>query len=58
MVLTSSYPHVINSLNGPTAPKHTFLVFYSSIDPKTGTMWCPVRVRASGLADDPRIAET
>ncbi|ORY34598.1 hypothetical protein BCR39DRAFT_513556 [Naematelia encephala] len=33
------YPHVFNSLNGPTAPAQTYLVFYSSV--VDGRMWCP-----------------
>ncbi|OCF34351.1 hypothetical protein I317_05528 [Kwoniella heveanensis CBS 569] len=33
------YPHVMNSLNGPTAPEKTFLVFYSNV--VNGQMWCP-----------------
>ncbi|ORX37582.1 thioredoxin-like protein [Kockovaella imperatae] len=33
------YPHVLNSLNGPTAPKYTYLIFYSSF--VDGQMWCP-----------------
>ena len=39
---THSYPHVMNQLNGPTAPKYTFLVFYASV--VDGQMWCPVRL--------------
>ncbi|WVR07957.1 hypothetical protein IAU60_005000 [Kwoniella sp. DSM 27419] len=33
------YPHVMNSINGPTAPAKTFLVFYSDV--VDGRMWCP-----------------
>ncbi|RXK39709.1 hypothetical protein M231_03064 [Tremella mesenterica] len=29
----------MNSLNGPTSPKYTFLIFYSSVI--NGQMWCP-----------------
>jgi hypothetical protein len=36
----SSYPHVMNSIAGPDAPKYTFLIFYSSV--VNGQMWCPV----------------
>ncbi|KAI9638780.1 uncharacterized protein MKK02DRAFT_41807 [Dioszegia hungarica] len=39
------YPHVLNQLGGPTAPKYTYLIFYSSIvDGPNGQpkqMWCP-----------------
>jgi hypothetical protein len=38
--LMRRYPHVMNGLNGPTAPKYTYLVFYSSV--VNGKMWCPV----------------
>jgi hypothetical protein len=30
----------MNGINGPTAPKYTYLVFYSSV--VNGKMWCPV----------------
>lgn len=41
----SSYPHIMNGLNGPTAPKYTFLIFYASI--VDGQMWCPVSLLLS-----------
>jgi hypothetical protein len=34
------YPHVLNSINSPAAPRYTFMVFYSSV--VGGQMWCPV----------------
>lgn len=34
------YPHVMNGINGPTAPQYTYLVFYSNV--VDGQMWCPV----------------
>ena len=39
----TSYPHVMNALGGPSAPKHTFLVFYSNV--VNGKMWCPVSLQ-------------
>ncbi len=38
------YPHVANSLDARDAPQPSFLIFYSSIDPASGKMWCPVRI--------------
>ncbi|KAK4689881.1 hypothetical protein P7C73_g247, partial [Tremellales sp. Uapishka_1] len=38
-LLATPYPHVMNGLNGPTAPKYTFLIFYSNV--VDGKMWCP-----------------
>ncbi|KAK1923689.1 hypothetical protein DB88DRAFT_492069 [Papiliotrema laurentii] len=38
-IFPTPYPHVLNALNGPSAPKHTFLVFYSNVE--DGQMWCP-----------------
>jgi hypothetical protein len=40
-MLNDRYPHVMNALAGPSAPKYTYLVFYSNI--VNGRMWCPVR---------------
>ena len=40
MKLIVRYPHIMNGINGPTAPKYTYLVFYSSV--VNGKMWCPV----------------
>ncbi len=37
-----SYPQVTNTLNAADAPQPSFLIFYSSVDPSTGKMWCPV----------------
>ncbi|KAL7425239.1 hypothetical protein Q5752_000927 [Cryptotrichosporon argae] len=38
-LLATPYPHVMNGLAGSTAPAHTFLIFYSSVE--NGKMWCP-----------------
>ncbi|KAK8849780.1 hypothetical protein IAR55_005116 [Kwoniella newhampshirensis] len=38
-LLATPFPHVMNSLNGPTAPPVTYLIFYSNI--VNGQMWCP-----------------
>ncbi|RSH80024.1 uncharacterized protein EHS24_009695 [Apiotrichum porosum] len=38
-LIESSYPHVLGALNGPTAPKRSFLIFYSNV--VDGRMWCP-----------------
>ena len=34
----------MSALGGPSAPKHTFLVFYSNV--VNGKMWCPVSLQA------------
>ncbi|RSH93154.1 hypothetical protein EHS25_007507 [Saitozyma podzolica] len=39
VLLPTPYPHVMNSIGSPAAPKHTFLIFYSSV--VDGQMWCP-----------------
>ena len=33
----------MSALGGPSAPKHTFLVFYSNV--VNGKMWCPVSLQ-------------
>ncbi|WRT69826.1 uncharacterized protein IL334_006817 [Kwoniella shivajii] len=38
-LLANPYPHVMNSLNGPTSPPVSYLVFYSDV--VDGQMWCP-----------------
>ncbi|WWD20412.1 hypothetical protein CI109_104888 [Kwoniella shandongensis] len=38
-LISTPFPHVANSINGPTAPAATFLIFYS--DYVDGQMWCP-----------------
>ncbi|WWC66008.1 uncharacterized protein I303_108630 [Kwoniella dejecticola CBS 10117] len=38
-LLANPFPHIMNSLNGPTAPPVSYLVFYSDV--VNGQMWCP-----------------
>ncbi|WWC92676.1 uncharacterized protein L201_007635 [Kwoniella dendrophila CBS 6074] len=38
-LLANPFPQVMNSLNGPTSPDVSYLVFYSSVI--DGQMWCP-----------------
>ncbi|KZT62582.1 thioredoxin-like protein [Calocera cornea HHB12733] len=40
-LLYTAYPRVLNSFYGPSPPKRPFLIYYASIDPATGQMWCP-----------------
>ncbi|WVQ84444.1 hypothetical protein IAT38_006596 [Cryptococcus sp. DSM 104549] len=38
-LLSAPHPHVMNGLNGPTAPPVSYLIFYSDV--VNGQMWCP-----------------
>lgn len=45
-----SFPQVWAGINGPTAPRHTFIVFYANV--VDGQMWCSVRSPPATSFDD------
>jgi len=40
-LLQTAYPTTLSAFYGPAASPRSFIIYYASIDPATGMMWCP-----------------